>query len=88
MAPQLGSFDDNVDRVREITWDNVRLGIVEITIRRPEMGVVVGGGGGIAPGTWEVKEEYQHVEMLSEREWLLVKSTVNRWQPSKEGARE
>lgn len=58
MAPQIGSFEDNVDRVREITWDNVRLGIVEITILRPEMGVG-GGGGGIAPGTWEVKEEYQ-----------------------------
>lgn len=74
MAPQIGPFEDNIDRAGEITWDSVRLGIVEITILRLEMRVgeewwVVGaggegragagGGGDIAPGTWEVKEEYQ-----------------------------
>lgn len=49
MAPQIGPFEDNIDRLGEITWDSVRLGIVEITILRPEMGVgeewQAGGGG-------------------------------------------
>lgn len=44
MAPQIGSFEDNIGRVRKITWVSVRLGIVEITILRPEMGFGEEGG--------------------------------------------